>query len=176
MSLTLLTGFLGVLLILFFKSPLGTSIQKSSPLVSKLKNAQWFQNHWFSGVFLFLTNAALFFLTCLLLLSLMFFTIPYLHLAIMLAAVIASIFIWMVISAAWNGSRKNRFIMSTVGSSFYLILAALFIYWFVTLTPSYQGDDTFMRAIGLLFASIVTCVAFAACLIITGFSKTKKAE
>jgi hypothetical protein len=63
--------------------------------------------------------------------------------------------------------------MATVGSSFYVISSFLFIYWLVTLKPSYPGEDTFMRAIGLVLGVIVTTVAFISCFVITGYSNKK---
>lgn len=105
MSLTLFLfiGFLGVFLIMFIKRPLMDMLGENNKLVHKLKNAIWFQNHWLSGIFLFV----------------------------------------------------------------------IFIYWLVILKPSYPGEDTFMRAIGLVLGIIVTTVACISCFIITGYSNKK---
>ncbi len=67
-------------------------------------------------------------------------------------------------------NKKNRFKLGFIGSSFYLILTIVFIYGFMSLKPAYPGEDTFMSAIGLVFAIIVTAIAFIACLVYTGFS------
>lgn len=171
MSFILLIGILGVLLAIFFKSPIMDMTGKDNKLVDKLKNAKWFQNHWLSGIFLFFMNAILFFSTVLVLFGLMFLLIPNIHLLVMLLAVIGSIFLWIFINKAWQGTKRNRLKMGIVGSSFYIFLTFMFVYWLVTLKPSYPGDDTFMAAIGLDIAIIVTIVAFITCLIITGFSK-----
>ena len=64
--------------------------------------------------------------------------------------------------------------MGTIGSSFYGVLSILFIYWLVTLEPSYPGEDTFMQAIGLMLGTIVTTVAFITCFIITGYTAIGK--
>ncbi|MFJ7727341.1 hypothetical protein ACIQXV_14375 [Neobacillus sp. NPDC097160] len=88
-------------------------------------------------------------------------------------AVIGSIFLWILINNAWQGTRRNRLKMGIVGSSFYIFLTIIFIYMFVTLIPSYPGEDTFMRAFGILFAMIVTTAAFTTCFVMTGFSKKK---
>lgn len=82
-----------------------------------------------------------------------------------------SIFSWVLINNAWQGTKRNRLKVGAVGSSFYIFLTFIFAYWFVTLKPSYPGEDTFMGAIGLIFAIIVTTVAFITCFVITGFSK-----
>lgn len=119
-------------------------------------------------------NALLFLLTLLVIFGLMSLTIPYLHLLAMLFAVVCSIFLWMAINKAWVGTRINRLKMSATGSSFYFFLTILFLYWFITIKPSYPGEDTFMRAIGILLAMIVTTVAFITCLIMTGFPKKKE--
>lgn len=175
MSLTsfLLIGLLGVVFILLFIKPLIRKIGDNYKLINKLKNAMWFQNHWLSGIFLFFMNASLFFLTALVLYLTSYFLIPYIHLLIMISAVIGSIFLWMIINKAWQGTNRNRLKMGTIGSSFYAILSITFIYWLVKLEPSYPGEDIFMKAIGLDIAIIVTTVAFVTCFIITGFSNRK---
>ena len=171
MSLILLIGLLGVLLVIFFKRPIIDMLGKDNKLVHKLKSAMWFQNYWLSGIFLFVMNTVLFFSTGLVLYMLMYFFIPYVHLLVMFCAVIGSIFLWVLINKAWQGTKRNRLKIGIVGSSFYIFLTFIFIYWLVTLKPSYPGEDTFMGAIGLVFAIIVTTVAFITCFVITGFQK-----
>lgn len=83
-------------------------------------------------------------------------------------------FLWIIINKTWQGTRKNRLKMATVGSSFYMILSLILIYMLVTLEPAYPGDDPFMRAIGLFMGIVVTTVAFISCLIFTGFSIKKE--
>lgn len=173
MSLVLFIGFLGVFLVILFKVPIIEMIEENNKLVRNLKNAMWFQNHWLSGIFLFVMNGFLFFSTCLVLYVLMYFLIPFVHLFVMFLAVIGSIFLWVSINKYWKGAKKNRLKMGAVGSSFYIFLTFMFVYWFVTLKPSYPGEDIFMRAIGLVFAIIVATVAFITCFVITGFSKKK---
>lgn len=176
MSLVLIIGLLGVLLVTFYKGPITVILGKNNKLVHRLKNARWFQNHWLSGIFLFAMNAVLFFSTGLVLYVLMYFVIPFVHLIVMFFAVIGSILLWVIINKAWQGTKRNGLKMGAIGSSFYIFLTFLFVYWFVTLTPSYPGEDTFMRAIGLVFAIVVTTVAFITCFVITGFSKKKIAN
>lgn len=176
MSLFILIGIIGVLFAIFLKRPLIHMIGKDNKLVYKLKGAGWFQNHWLSGMFLFGLNAIFFFLTVLLLYMLMYLLIPFVHLFVMFFAVIASIYAWILINKAWKGTRSNRLKMGAVGSSFYIFLTVIFSFWLVNLKPSYPSDDTFMGAIGLIFAIIVTSIAFVACFIITSFSKEKEAN
>jgi hypothetical protein len=171
--LFLLIGLLGLFLIIFIKRPIIEIIGENNKLVHKLKNAMWFQNHWLSGIFLFVMNAVLFFSTGLMLYVLTYYLIPFIHLLVMIFAVIGSIFLWMIINKAWQSTNRNRLKMATVGSSFYVISSFLFIYWLVTLKPSYPGEDTFMRAIGLVLGVIVTTVAFISCFVITGYSNKK---
>lgn len=168
--LFLLIGLLGVFLIIVINRPLIEMLGENNKLVTTLKNAMWFQNHWLSGIFLFIMNAVLFFLTGLMLYLLTYFSIPFIHLFVMIFAVIGSIFLWIIINKAWQGTNRNRLKIGTVGSSFYIILSLMFIYWLATLKPSYPGEDTFMRAIGLVLGIIVTTVAFISCFIITGYS------
>nr|WP_090629506.1 hypothetical protein [Neobacillus massiliamazoniensis] len=171
MSLILLIGLLGIFLVLLFKNPIIGLIGENNNLIIKLRNAKWFQNPWFSGAFLFVINAVLFFLTVLVLYVLMYFFIPFVHLIVMFIAVIGSIFTWIIINRAWQGTKRNRLKMGAIGSGFYLFLTLIFVYRLVTLKPSYPGDDTFMGAIGLFFSIIVTVVAFVTCLFITGFTR-----
>jgi len=169
----LLIGLLGVFLVLLFKRPLITMLGENNSLINLLENRKWFQKHWLSGLFLFAMNAVLFFLTGMLLYMTSYFLIPYIHLPIMIAAVLVSLLLWMVINHAWQGNNRDRLKMGMLGSSFYAGLSLLFIYWLITLEPSYPGEDTFMRAIGFMLGTIVTTVAFISCLVMTGFSKTK---
>ncbi|MGX2960597.1 hypothetical protein JNUCC23_15185 [Peribacillus sp. JNUCC 23] len=175
MTLILLIGLFGVGLVILFKHPIIDKFEKNQK-VNMLKSTMWFQNHWLAGIFLFVMNAVLFFSTCLVLYVLMYFIIPFVHILVMLFAVIGSIILWIVINKAWQGTKRNRWKMGTIGSSFYMFLTIIFVYWFVTIKPSYPGEDTFMRAIGLFFAIIVTTVAFITCLVITGLSKRKVAH
>lgn len=174
MTTILLIGMVGVILILFFIKPLTGKIGGNNKLVHKLKDTKWFQNHWLAGIFLFILNAILFFSTGLVLYVLTYFLIPFVHLFVMLFAVIVSIFLWTLICMAWQGTKRNRLKMGGIGSSFYIFLTFIFVYWLVTLKPSYPGDDTFMGAIGLFFTIIVTSVAFITCFVITGFLKKEK--
>ncbi|SFC09168.1 hypothetical protein SAMN05443252_101836 [Bacillus sp. OV322] len=133
----------------------------------------WFQGYWRSGLFLFAVNALLFSTTVLLLYILIFIQIPYLHIAVMGFAVYASILAWFSIGKSWDGTRRNRLKMGLIGSSFYVLVSALIIYKECHLKPAYPGDDTFMAAIGLLAALIVSSVAFIVCLVFTAFSGRK---
>ena len=89
----------------------------------------------------------------------------------MLLAVIGSIFLWVIVNKSWQGTKRNRLKMAAAGSSFYLFLSIAFLYMFVTLQPSYPGEDVFMKGVGILFALIVAAVAFITCYVFTGFSK-----
>lgn len=144
-------------------------------IIHKMRNAKWFENHWLAGLFLFIMNALLFFLTVLSLYVLTYLFIPFVHLLIIALAVSGSIFLWVFINRAWQGTKKNRFKMGAVGSSFYLILTILFVYQLMKLQP--VAADTCMGAdVGLFLGIIVTTVAFTICLILTGFSKGKVAH
>ena len=169
-----LIGCFGIFIVLLLKKPFTRMIGRNNKLAKNLKNAVWFQNHWLSGMLLFIINAVLFFSTVFLLYGLSYLTIPYLHLFVMLLAVIGSILLWIALSHVWRGTKQNRMRMSAVGSSFYFILSIIFIFLIVTLEPLYPGEDTFMRWIGLLIASTVTIVAFIICFAITGFSNQKE--
>ena len=173
LTLLLLVAVLIFGIILLKRIQLNGLFGSQNKFVHALKTAKWFQNYWFSGIFLFAINAFLFCSAGLLLYVLTFFLIPYLHLLVMSAAVIGSIYLWMMLNFAWIGLKTDRLKMAAIGSSFYVILSIIFMYWLVTLEPVYPGEDTFMRWIGLIFAIIITTTAAITCFVITGFSDKK---
>ncbi|MCM3161520.1 hypothetical protein [Metabacillus litoralis] len=173
MSVLFILGVMAILFMLFFKEPIINLFVINQKVINPLKRKRWFRNHWLSGLFLFFINAFLFLITGVILYALTFFTIPFLHLFVMLFAVIVSVIVWSMINFAWEGTKLTRLKMGAVGSSFYLILTIVFFYFLVRLEPLYPGEDTFMRAVGFMFAIIVTSVAFVTCFIMTGLSKRK---
>ncbi|WP_243647164.1 hypothetical protein [Scopulibacillus darangshiensis] len=174
MTFILLIGVLGVLVVMLLKRPILGRLGGDNNLVDYLGKAKWFHNYWLAGIFLFIMNTALFLITGFILYLLTLFLIPFVHLFVMLLAVIGSILIWLLINKAWRGTRSNRLKMGLIGSSFYFFLTIIFIYKLVTLKPAYPGEDTFMAAIGLIFAIVVAAVAFTACFAFTGFSKKEE--
>ncbi|MBP2243067.1 putative membrane protein YesL [Cytobacillus eiseniae] len=171
--LFLLIGLMGVYIIILIKRPSIEIIKENNSLLRKLKNATWFQNHWLAGIFLFVLNAVLFFSTALLLYVLTSLIIPFIHWLVIIFATIGSVFLWIIMSKAWQGTKRNRLKMGAIGSSFFLILSLMFIYKLVTLKPSYLGEDTFMEAVGFVLGIVVTMVAFITCFIFTGYSNKK---
>lgn len=174
MTVYLMFGLLGMLFILMNKKTLIEMFGEKNKIIYKLRNAQWFQNHWLAGLYTFGMNAILFFVTALILYLLTFLLIPYIHLLVMILAVITSISLWIIINKAWTNEKGGRLKMAAIGSSFYALLTLLFVYNLATLEPIYPGEDTFMRAIGLLFMIIVTGVAFVSCFIFLGHSSGEK--
>lgn len=139
---------------------------------NKLGNAKWFANHWLSGFFLFGMNAVLFGLTGLFLFVVAYLFIPFVHLLIVVMAVSGSILLWLFIRKTWQGTKRNRFLMGAVGSSFYFLLALLFGIKWLALQPS-TGDTCMGADMGLFLGIIVATVAFTTCFILTGFSRGK---
>lgn len=166
-------GIIGVLVVLMNKKTIVAKMNQNNILVRKLTNARYFQNPWLAGVFLFVTNGFLFTLAILMLYTLIQFLIPFLHLFVMLIAICGSIYVWLSINIAWQGSKSNRMKMGFIGSSFFAFMMILFFYWFITLEPSYPDEDMFMEAIGLVMAITITAVAFITSFFITGFSNFK---
>lgn len=173
MSFILLIGVVGVSFVILFKNNIIGIVGEDFKLVLMLKHTTWFHNHWLAGGLLFFMNAILFFLTCLLIYLLTHTLILFIHLFVILIAVIGSIFLWILFNKAWQGSKTNRLKMGMVGSSFYFFLFLIFVFMFVTLKPSYPGEDIFMRSIGLIFAITVSFVAFITCFVFTGFTQKK---
>lgn len=174
MSILLSIGLLCmILLILFRRSITGALRIENHVIVQQLSTAKWYRNHWLGGLFLFMLNTVLFGGTLLALYITTFFLIPYVHIVIMLLAVLLSVYLWSILGKAWQGDRSDRLKMGMVGGSFYLLLALLCMYGLVTLTPAYPGEDTFMSAISFIFGIVVTTVAFVVCLMFTGFSRIR---
>ncbi|WP_010678483.1 hypothetical protein [Bacillus timonensis] len=174
MTLFLLLGVFLLIIVGINRNKLVTIIGPNNSLVKKLSSFGWFQNPWLSGLFLFVLNAFLFGTTVLILFGLNFLLIPYIHLFIMVGAVIVSLVSWIILLYAWNGDKKGRILRGFVGSSFYLLLTLVFTYMIVTLEPQFPGDDTFMAFIGLVMAIIVTIVAFITCFLFTGLFERKE--
>jgi hypothetical protein len=168
----LLILVLGIVIAFILMKYAGTS--DKNKLILYLREAKWFENHWLAGLALFLINFFLFSLTVAIIYTLMYFLIPFLHIVIMLLAVIFSILLWKNFSIAWRGKKSSRLIMSLFGSSFYLILSTIFIYMLITLKPSFEGDDTLMASVGLFMAITVCSVAFILCFYICYFKGRNK--
>lgn len=170
-TLFILIGVLFTFLCILFRNPIISVVGSHNPFVKKLQETRWMENHWLSGIFVFIMNAFLFFTTGLILYGVIPLAIPFIHFLVMVLAVVLSLYFWVIINQSWQGKKENRLKMGTVGSSFYLMLAVYVGYKLATLEPLFPGDDTFMRAIGLIFVIIVAIVAFATCFIITGIGK-----
>lgn len=161
-------------LILLFRSFIVDGTNENNIFVTRLQKSKWFQKSYVAGMMLCLINGILFFSTMGILYGLMMMYIPYVHLIVMALAVFSSLWLWTTFNKAWKGSNKERIVIASVGSSFYFGLTVLFVYMYVRIEPYYPGEDTFMRALGLTFASIVTAVACITCFLITGFTKQPK--
>jgi hypothetical protein len=57
----LFIGIFAIFVLLLLKNLLIRKVSLTYKVVQKLKNATWFQNHWRTGIFLFFSNAILFF-------------------------------------------------------------------------------------------------------------------
>ncbi len=174
MSLIVLVGILGILVVKFYKKPLAKIVSNDNKMVQQLKNASWYQNHWVGGVVLFVVNTVLFTSTVFGLYLAIFFSMSFILLIAILFGVIGSIYSWSILNNAWQGTKRNRLKMGLVGSSFYALLTLALAYLWVTLKPSNPGEDTFMGGIGLVFGMIVTLVAFTVCFIVTSYSKKEE--
>ncbi|RXT07112.1 hypothetical protein [Ammoniphilus sp. CFH 90114] len=176
MTLFLLLGLVGVFVIIMLRKAIVLMQGNNNKLVRMLQHTKWYQQHWFGGGFLFIVNVVLFTGVGLVLHLITQLSIPFIHLLIMIGAVITSIVLWVSMNRGWQGSKKNRLKMGFLGSSFYMVLALYIVYKLITLEPSFPGDDTFMAFIGLLFGLIVAIVAFITCMIFTGLSYQNKSQ
>lgn len=159
------------LLIAFLVRRILSSYIQDSKWVAILRSKPWISNPWKAGLFLFGINTLIFGITALILFVLALTFIPYLHLLVMLAAIVLSLWIWSIMNAAWTDTSNKRWIMAFVGSSFYLIL--MFVCWILLdLLPStHANGDNFMAGIGLALAAFASATAFIICLILTAYKK-----
>ncbi|MFL0475572.1 hypothetical protein ACH0CI_26685 [Priestia sp. 179-F W1.4 NHS] len=168
-----LLGILGVIFSLVFKTKILSTVKQQDKLVGILQNKPWFKSAVSGGIVLFLWNtfmtgivAALIFI-----LILTKVNIPFLHIAIIGLGTIASIWAWSTFNIAWTGTTKNRIKMASIGSSFYVLLGIYALYQYLNLKPSYNGQDIFMAALGLMAVLIIALVALLTCFIFTGFQQ-----
>ncbi len=168
MSMFLIVGVLAIILFLFLRKPIVKKLESFGTLQLDSEKHKWLNSHWKAGGILFGVNALLFSCTILILIGLSYLLIPYLHIFIMIGAVIISLIVWIKFARSWSGSKLNQWKFALIGSSFYAVMIIFFSYWYVTLEPSYPGEDLFMAGIGLMMAIFVSFVAFLTCLIVVG--------
>lgn len=164
---------LGIICVLFFMRKSGGKTYRMKWIVS-LNKHNWFQNPWLIGAFLFGVNLLLFGATGLILYGITFMMIPYVHLVIMVGAVVSSIIVWQSIVYARDWGKGERLKAGLVGSGFYLLLFLFILYKWVTYVPQYPGEDEFMSTIGFFIGELVTGMAFIICLVIMVFLPVKK--
>lgn len=169
MTMLLLAGGIGVILLILFGEPVRARLFGKHPQTSRLRKAAWFQNYRLAGMFVFLVNAGLFAAAAAALYAVSLLMIPYLYLVIMIGAVCVSFWFWTYVRRAWAGSKGGRIRLGFIGSSFYLLLVILFVWMLAVLKPSYPGEDTFMAAFGLVAGIFISLTAFIAGLWETAF-------
>lgn len=146
--------------------------QMNSRLANNLRHQSWFNKPLFVGGLLFITNAGLFFATWGVLFFLTKLMIPYVHLLVMLTAVLASFYSWTVFRESWHGTRGGQVLMGVIGSTFYGLFTCYFFYLFISVPETMPDNDPFMVAIGYIFGILVTGVAWGMCLQMTALKKT----
>jgi hypothetical protein len=166
-------GLLGVLLLIVFSNSMLEVMRKNNHFVYFLRGKKVFQQYWLAGIILFFMNALLFLLIMIILYVIQSISIPFLHLVVMLLAVVSSMYLWLLVNLNWQGEARERVNVGFIGSSFYLLLTVFFIFKYVTIKPMFPGDDTFMKSIGFMFGIIVTSVAFVTCFSLTGLVRGK---
>jgi hypothetical protein len=166
-------GLLSVLILIVFSNSILEVLREKNHLEYFLRGKKVFQHYWLAGIILFLMNALVFFLTMIILYVIQSFSIPFMHLVVMLLAVASSIYFWLLVNLNWQGEAKDRIKVGVIGSSFYLFLTVFFIFKYVTIKPMFPGDDTFMKSIGFMFGIMITSVAFVTCFSLTGLVRGK---
>ncbi|MBG9930933.1 hypothetical protein ABD94_08100 [Bacillus aryabhattai] len=174
MSLFFLLGLIGIMFLLIFKGKILSRIKQEGRWVQTLQKKSWFESPYSSGIILFLWNTLMTGVVAFFIFILTKVNIPFLHLVILGIGTIISIWAWSIFNIAWIGSRKNRFKMASIGSSFYAILGVYALYRYLTLKPSYPGEDLFMAALGLMAVLIIAVVALLTCFVFTGFPKKEQ--
>ncbi|WP_242450828.1 hypothetical protein [Priestia endophytica] len=168
-----LLGMIGIMFLLVFRGKVLSTVKQESRLVKSLQQKSWFHNPYTSGIVLFLWNTVMTAIVALLIFALMIteIYIPYLHIVIFGLGTLACILAWATFSAAWVGSKKSRLTMASIGSSFYVLLGMYGLYEYITLKPSYPGEDVFMAALGFMGVMVVAAVALMTCFLFIGFQK-----
>lgn len=153
--LVLLIGLTAVVLFtIFINKRAMISFSESNPFMQKINSWGWVQNPWFCGTVVFLLNGIIFsFILALFFLGAYILLLPLLGIGL-------SFMLWFAAKQVFREGGLSRYVMSLLGSSFYLILAVYFMIRLITLEPQYEGEDTFMAALGLLIATIITSTAF----------------
>jgi len=128
MTLILLMGILVILVVKFNEKPITKIVRNDNKMVQRLRNTKWYQNHWMGGVFLFVVNTVLFSSTLFGIYLAIYFSMSLLLLIVILFGVIVSIYTWLILNKAWQGSEGNRVKMGLVGSGFYALLALVLVY------------------------------------------------
>lgn len=176
MSIVLIGGFLFFVVLLLKKSIVLGLFSQTGRVAETLAASAWFEHVFWSGLFLFLANAGLFGMTWAALISLSYFFIPYLHLLVIVFAILASIFLWTSIYHADKKPDRQRLAMGWIGSSFYLILLGVSIFRIFAPEIDFNApeQDQFMEFIGMLFFGFVAFTAWFTCLVITGVYRKNK--
>ena len=170
----LLFGGLFLIVLLLKKNWLIHFVSPSNNMVHRLPSYFRFEHAVWSGLFLFLINTLLFGTTVAVLFLLTNFSIPYLHLLMIVAAVLASLYTWISIYHADRKNRRNRLVMGMIGSSFYLLLFGYAVYRIlVPVETSPIEQDSFMEFIAMLFLGIITFTAWIVCFGITGLYRKR---
>jgi hypothetical protein len=164
-TLVIVLGLIGVFI--FMRKP--SEKAYTFKWIHSLNKYEWFQNPWAVGCFLFGMNLVLFGTTGLILYGLTLMMIPYLHLVIMLAAVVVSILVWSSLGRAKEWEKGGRLKAGMVGSSFYLCLFLFILYQWVTYVPQYTGEDGVMTSVGFFLGLLVSGMAFIICFMIIVF-------
>ncbi|MGM0753905.1 MAG: hypothetical protein ACQET6_18515 [Bacillota bacterium] len=165
MTLIIVLGLIGIFI--FMRMP--SEKTYSFKWIHSLNKYEWFQNPWVVGCFLFGMNLVLFGATGLILYGITLMMIPYLHLVIMMAAVVVSILVWSSLKSAKEWEKGERLKAGMVGSSFYLFLFLFILYQWVTYVPQYPGEDEVMTSVGFFLGLLVSGVAFAICFVMMVF-------
>lgn len=165
MTLVMVLGIIGIFI--FMRKP--SEKNYSFKWIHKLNKYAWFQNPWKVGCLLFGTNLVLFGTTGLLLYGIALMMIPFLHLVIMVAAVVVSILVWSSLISAKVWEKGERLKVGMVGSSFYLLLFLFILYQWVTYVPQYPGEDGVMTSVGFFLGLLVSGMAFVICFVMVVF-------
>lgn len=155
MSVFLLIGFITLLIAI----PYLVKRNKPNKLFHLLVGLRFSHNPWRFGLLVALGNLIIFGSVIVMYLLAIVINLGILILLIAIIGIVASIWYWIQIGVTWSGTTRDRVIMSLIGSVFYWLLLITFMYMYLTLTPQFEGDDTFMAAIGLFIGMIISITA-----------------
>ncbi|USB33376.1 hypothetical protein [Paenibacillus sp. YPG26] len=129
-----------------------------------MSKLSWYQNPFLCGLFVSLVNLILFISVIGLSLLSVLLSLGFVWMLFPILGVVINIWFWIQVGMTWGDQNEGRIVTALIGGAFYWVVFLFFIYRYVTLTPQFEGDDTFMTAIGLFMGILISFIAGVLCI------------